>query len=304
MRNKSLLLFLMSLIPIFGSGQTTSDTPGFVETYLMEIVLGLVFVVFVLVLLVLIVLLKVIQVFVYGKKTQEEDEEHASQPTLWSDIMRRLTNAVPLTQESQVVTDHEYDGIRELDNKLPPWWVGMFWITIIFAVIYLLHFEVFQTGMSSKEAYIAEMKLADEQIKAYQATLTNLIDESNVELSDASGVATGKEIYMGKCVACHGAEGQGGVGPNLTDIYWLHGGDIKDIFKTVKYGVPAKGMISWAKQLTPLQMQQVSSYIYSLEGTNPPNPKKPQGKEFIRESDSSSTEELEDGDKEKLVSLK
>lgn len=193
-----------------------------------------------------------------------------------------LSGAVPIEQEEDVLLDHEYDGIRELDNKLPPWWLYMFYFTIAFGVVYVGYFQ-FSDGPSQLEEYNAEMALAEEQKAAFLASSANNVDESNVELlADATALANGKEKFETLCIACHAATGGStqnppGVGPNLTDEYWLHGGGIKNVFKTIKYGVPAKGMIAWESQLSPRQMQEVASYILSLQGTNPPNAKEPQG---------------------------
>ncbi len=207
-------------------------------------------------------------------------------------IMFNMTDAVPVEDEEEILTDHDYDGIQELDNNLPPWWVMGFYITIACAVVYIGYYEVYLGGNISKKEYQAEMKAAEEAKEAYLAALGNSIDESNVEiLVDASAIAKGKDIYDGNCVACHGGAGEGGVGPNLTDEYWLHGGGIKEVFSTIKYGVPAKGMIPWEDQLTPPQMQQVASYIMTLKGTNPPNPKEPQGEVWVEEGTESTEEE-------------
>jgi cytochrome c oxidase cbb3-type subunit 3 len=182
--------------------------------------------------------------------------------------------------------DHEYDGIRELDNKLPPWWLYMFYFTIIFGVFYIGYYH-FSSGPSQLEEYEAEMALAAEQKAAFLAQSANNVDESSVVLlTDASAIEKGKATYTSLCIACHGPSGgsmPGGVGPNLTDEFWIHGGGIKNVFKTIKYGVPAKGMISWESQLTPVQMQEVASYILSLQGTNPENAKEPQGDKWIEE---------------------
>jgi cytochrome c oxidase cbb3-type subunit 3 len=195
-----------------------------------------------------------------------------------STVMHALTDAVPVEREHEVMMDHEYDGIRELDNNLPPWWVWMFYVTIVFAAVYLVYYHVLPYGMSQEEQYLAEVQQADEDKAAYLAAAKNLVDESNVEyLADASDLNAGKKIFVEKCQQCHAADGGGGVGPNLTDAYWLHGGSMQDIFKTVKYGVPTKGMIAWESQLRPVEMAQVSSYIKSLEGTTPAAPKDPQG---------------------------
>src|SRR6478735_8271351 len=108
--------------------------------------------------------------------------------------------------------------------------------------------------------------------------MADRVDENSVKLLTAKDkLQSGEAIYQKNCVACHGKLGEGGVGPNLTDAYWLHGGDIQSVFKTIKYGVPSKGMIPWQTQLSPAQIQEVASYINTFKGTNPPNGKAPQG---------------------------
>lgn len=201
-------------------------------------------------------------------------------------FMHVLTDAVPVEREHEVMTDHEYDGIRELDNNLPPWWVWMFYVTIIFAFVYLIYYHVLPYGMSQEEQYVAEVEQAEADRQAYLAQAKNLVDENTVQfLADASDLTKGKAIFTELCQQCHAADGGGGVGPNLTDQYWIHGGSIQDIFKTVKYGVPTKGMISWESQLRPVQMAQVSSYIQTLQGTTPANPKEPQGDLYAPEGE-------------------
>ena len=188
-----------------------------------------------------------------------------------------FTKAIPLEKEADMLLDHDYDGIKELDNALPPWWKYGFYITIVVAVFYIFKFEVWHTGMNPTEEYAAEMTAAKIQTDAYLAAAKDNVDENSVTALDAKGAAAGKEIFTKTCVACHLAEGQGSVGPNLTDDYWIHGGGIKDIFKTIKYGYPDKGMQSWQSIYSPVQIQQLASYIRTLKGTNPPNPKAPQG---------------------------
>ncbi len=210
-------------------------------------------------------------------KTVEEiaaEEAHEKQSTL----SKVLTDAVPVERESEIMLDHEYDGIRELDNNLPPWWVWMFYATIIFAFVYLIYYHVLPYGQTQEEQYVAELKEAELEKEAYLATAKNLIDENTVVyLKSAPDLSAGKNIYISNCQACHAPDGGGGVGPNFTDEYWIHGGSMSDIFKTIKYGVPTKGMISWESQLNPTQMAQVASYIKSLTGTVPASPKEPQG---------------------------
>jgi cytochrome c oxidase cbb3-type subunit 3 len=193
-----------------------------------------------------------------------------------------LTDAVPVEREAEVMLDHEYDGIRELDNNLPPWWVWMFYVTIIFAVVYLAYFHVLPFGVSQDNEYLAEVKQAEIDKQAYLAQAKNLIDENSITLlTDPADLSAGKKIYLENCQACHAADGGGGVGPNFTDQYWIHGGGLSDIFKTIKYGVPAKGMIAWQAQLKPIQMAQVTSYIKTLQGTTPLSPKEPQGEIWV-----------------------
>ena len=207
-----------------------------------------------------------------------------------------LTDRVPLEEEEAIMLEHEYDGIRELDNNLPPWWVYMFYATIIFSVVYLVRFHITGDGKLSIEEYEEQMAEAAAQKEEQMAAGGEQITEDNVTyLADAPSIEKGAAIYKGNCATCHGQLGEGGAGPNLTDEYWIHGGSVKDIFSTIKYGVPAKGMIAWESQFSPEQMQQVASYIMTLVGTNPPNPKDPQGELYVpeentEESSSDSTE--------------
>ena len=203
-----------------------------------------------------------------------------------------FTRAIPLEKEADMLLDHDYDGIKELDNALPPWWKYGFYITIVVALFYIFKFEVWHTGMNPTQEYAEEMSAAKIQTDAYLASAKENVDENSVVQLDAAGAAAGKEIFTKTCVACHLAEGQGSVGPNLTDEYWIHGGSIKDIFKTIKYGFPDKGMQSWQTTYSPVQMQQLATYIRTLKGTNPPNPKAPQGdlyKEVAVITDSAAT---------------
>ena len=198
--------------------------------------------------------------------------------SLWDKLMVKMTDAVPVEEEEDVLTDHHYDGIQELDNNLPPWWVLGFYITIACAVLYVGYYEFYLGGNISKQEYQAEMQQAAEEREAFLASLGSSIDESNVvAMDDASSLAEGKESYTTYCATCHGQEGEGIAGPNLTDPYWLHGGGIKNVFKTIKYGVAGKAMIAWEDQMTPPQMQKVASYVLTLQGNNPENAKAPEG---------------------------
>lgn len=217
-----------------------------------------------------------------GSEAAEAMEEEKD----WVDgLLHTLTDAAPIDKEDEVATDHEYDGIRELDNNLPPWWLAGFYISIAFAVIYLMRFHVLGTAPLSHEELKMELAEAEVAKEEYLKTAANLVDESNVEaLSDESRLLAGADIFTNNCAVCHAADGGGGVGPNLTDAYWIHGNDIKDVFKTVKYGVPAKGMIPWQDQLSASEMQEVASYILTLQGTTPADPKEPQGELVAEEA--------------------
>ena len=210
----------------------------------------------------------------------------------WRKFWNRFNASVPVAKEHEVATDHEYDGIRELDNRLPPWWLYGFYVSILFGVVYLINYEVLGTGKHQDEEFQAEMMQAEEDVKVYLASLGDLIDENNVTLAtETADINAGKAIYDANCAVCHAADGGGGVGPNFTDQYWLHGGDMPSIFRTIKYGVPSKGMIAWEAQLSPKKMQQVASYIYTLEGNSAANPKEPQGELFERVTEGEGTEE-------------
>lgn len=196
-----------------------------------------------------------------------------------------LNDAKPVEQEQDIILDHEYDGIRELDNNLPPWWKWLFYATIIFSVVYMLHFHVLSPQIDQHFEYTEEMQQAE--IAKAKASAGGAVNEKTVTaLTDAMALANGKTVFVKFCVACHGVNGEGLVGPNLTDQYWIHGGDIKDLFRTVVNGVPEKGMLSWKNQLKPKEIQEVTSYILTLQGTNPANAKPAQGTLYVAPKDS------------------
>ncbi len=249
--------------------------------------------------------------------------------------------------EKNLMLDHDYDGIKELDNDLPPWWLYLFYLSIVFAAIYMLHFHFLGTGDSSTTEYQKEINPDYVEMKTHspgygyhspwysddpeitpqllekfsyhvgdnvsfselilaakrRATAEDLAvldaafpsddiiqpvakpadaaqpaKPTDLEvLTDEASLAAGKAVYTANCLVCHGPEGQGGIGPNMTDKYWVHGGDINDIVHLINVGVPAKGMIPWNKTLSQTKIHQVASFIYGLEGTNPPNQKAAEG---------------------------
>ncbi len=299
-RTKSFTFILAILgVPLISSAQESAAS--FYEQNQIEIVLSVAALVVILALFSLFTALYAMKAILFDRKSVEEKAVIAAKPNFWANLWSKLNNSVPIEEENKVMTTHSYDGIQELDNSLPPWWLYGFYITIVFGVIYLINFHVMGSGDLQGAEYEKEMAQAKIEVETYLASMDNLVDESNVTfLEEEIDLIAGQEIYIGKCSACHGQQGEGGIGPNFADKYWIHGGDIASIFKTVKYGVTSKGMIAWQAQLNPKEMQQVSSYIYTMEGTSPPNPKEPQGELFERstgeemEATDEKTENVED----------
>lgn len=209
------------------------------------------------------------------------------------DTYKKLAGAKPIEEESEIILDHNYDGIKELDNNLPPWWVWSFYICIVFAVVYLLRYEVFDgpDQIAELETELAQAKL---DIEEYKKTAKDLVDVNTVVLlTESSDLEAGKAIWDANCVACHMADGGGGIGPNMTDNYWILGGGIKNIFSTISEGGrDGKGMIAWKTQLKPSQMAQVASYLLTFQGTTPANPKAAEGDIWVDQAVESETETI------------
>jgi cytochrome c oxidase cbb3-type subunit 3 len=200
-------------------------------------------------------------------------------------LMAKLTKTESLDNEDQLLLDHDYDGIKELDNNLPPWWVYLFYACIIFGVVYMVRFEVL--GADNQEMELKkEVAQAKIDIAEYMKTAPDMMDEKTVTLlTDPADLAAGKEIFTTNCAACHRADAGGQIGPNLTDDQWILGGGIKNVFHTlVNGGRDGKGMISWKGTLKPKEMQKVASYILSLKGSNPPDAKAPEGEVWVEEN--------------------
>lgn len=271
---KPVAITLLTALPalVFGQG-----SGSFVETYFGEIVLAIALGVALVALLLLVVTLQAVQVF-----RQSENKEKEVKETWFSKWWQSVNSFKPMEQETVVLTSHEYDGIRELDNNLPPWWKGLFYVTIVFGVLYLVNFHIIGTGQTQAEEYQTEMAVAAKQVADYKAAL--LADEGPAEepVTGPAAIAAGKSVYQKFCSACHGAQGQGGIGPNFVDQYWIHGGSMSDIITTIEEGVPTKGMIAWKNQLSGPEIQQVAAFIYDMEGTSPDGQKEPQGDLFER----------------------
>ena len=218
-------------------------------------------------------------------KLEESNELGFKGSPLFNSITSFLIKPKKVEDEGELLLDHDYDGIRELDNNLPPWWVYLFYICIAFSVIYLVRYEVMD-GDNQEMELKKEMAQAQIDIEEYKKTAPDLMDEKTVTLlTDAASLAAGKEIFTANCVACHRADGGGQIGPNLTDDQWILGGGIKDVFRTLMNGGrDGKGMISWKGTLKPKQMQEVASYVLSLKGSNPKDPKAPEGEVWVDEN--------------------
>lgn len=271
--------FALMLI-LFGTGAYAQSDGGNYNTLLIAvIVVGVIAVVVLLVSFYTLQVLNVVLRTEAERKAKETGEELAEVLTLWQRFLKLANKRVDIKDEHSITLDHNYDGIRELDNHLPPWWNYLFYTTIIFGIFYVIFYHVTDTlPLQEKEyeiemaeaAAMAEMRLANQPADAFNEAELVLTDDPEI-------LASGQKIFSQQCAVCHKADAGGNIGPNLTDDYWLHGGDIKSVFTTIKVGVPDKGMISWEAMLSPTQMRDVANYIKSLKGTNPPGAKAPQG---------------------------
>ncbi|MFL9831537.1 cbb3-type cytochrome c oxidase N-terminal domain-containing protein [Flavobacterium sp. ST-87] len=205
--------------------------------------------------------------------------------SVWfKNLMKKLTKTVPIEEEGSLLLNHDYDGIKELDNNLPPWWVYSFYACIVFAAIYLVRFEIL--GADNQEMELKkELAQAKIEVAEYMKNAPDLMDEKSVtQLTDPADLAIGKTLFENNCAACHRADAGGQIGPNLTDDHWILGGGIKNIFHTITNGGrDGKGMISWKGTLKPKEIQKIASYIMSLKGSNPKDPKAPDGDLWVEE---------------------
>ncbi len=274
------------IIAVPAMAQDATASTSNLETLLI-VVLSFVLIVSILILIIGLYLVNIIKIVLLEDRKQKAladgKEFVPEEEKSWlNKLMTKATDAVPIGKEETILLDHNYDGIQELDNHLPPWWKWLFYITIIWGIIYYFVYHVSDSLPLMHEEYDIVMAEAKTAKEAQMALAGNNIDETNVErTSDPAVLAKGKAIFDRSCVPCHAPEGQGLIGPNFTDNYFIHGGDIKDVFKTIKYGVPQKGMISWQTQLSPSDMRDVANFVLSLVGTTPKNPPAPKGPEGI-----------------------
>ncbi|WP_431106899.1 cbb3-type cytochrome c oxidase N-terminal domain-containing protein [Winogradskyella poriferorum] len=225
-----------------------------------------------------------------GKARYDAKRTAPSKLGLWiNNTYKKLLDSKPVESEGEIILDHNYDGIKELDNNLPPWWLYGFYATIIFAFVYMLRYHVFNADDQFAE-YEIEYAEANKAIEEYKKTAKNLVDVNTVEvLTETADLNAGKKIFETNCVACHMADGGGGIGPNLTDKHWILGGGIKNVFNTISEGGrDGKGMVSWKANLKPIEMAQVASYVLQFQGTTPANPKEAEGDIWVDDSAESS----------------
>lgn len=284
----SLLAIILLPIGVFAQEQPRFwDDPINHPLMLIYLVTTFIFIVIVLVMLVAIYMIKVLNMLTEQaekERAQKQGIAYVPRPSWWDRVTQQLNASVPVEQEKDIELHHSYDGIKELDNHLPPWWKYLFYGTIGWSVIYLIVYHFSATLPLQLEEYQNEVASAEEQARIFKASQPQeAIDESKlVYTQDAAIIEKGKSVFMNNnCGSCHRNDGGGNsIGPNLTDEFWLHGGDIKDIFKTVKNGVVEKGMPAWGKALSPQDVRAVTFFILSLQGTNPANGKAPQGEIF------------------------
>ncbi len=263
----------------------SGDRPAFIKFPMVSLFL----LVFLFLLIAIEITINAVDTITYHLLTEEQKVKLAETTSIsfkesnwYKNLVKMLTKSVPIEDEGQLLLDHDYDGIKELDNNLPPWWVYLFYGCIIFAVVYLVRFEIM--GADNQEMELKkEMAQAQIDIAEYKKTAPDLMDEKTVTLlTDPASLAAGKAIYTANCVACHRPDAGGQIGPNLTDDQWILGGGIKNVFHTlVNGGRDGKGMISWKGTLKPKEMQEVASYVLSLKGSNPKDPKAPDGEIWV-----------------------
>lgn len=299
----AILLLIAICVPAFSAVAADADTAA-VHAPVSKFISGIpkddyyaILSVIILELVVVAVLLVNIRILVRLLSAKPETERIAK-AIVRRNFWERFNQSVAIEKEADIVLDHNYDGIQELDNSLPPWWKYGFYVTIVVAVIYLWYYHAGGNGPSSYDEYVTSVEQGKEEVAAYLATSANNVDENTVtQITEAAQLDGAKSIFESTCAACHAKDGGGGIGPNLTDDYWLHGGGIKDVFKSIKYGWQDKGMKSWKDDYSPKQIAEIASYVKSLHNTKPANPKAPQGDLFVEGKTAAATTPATDSTK-------
>jgi cytochrome c oxidase cbb3-type subunit 3 len=290
---KFLLAAVGLLISITGFSQEAAPSDSMTTLY---VVGALVLIVLLLVIGVAIVLLRTHNMLVdqtLKERAKTLGVAYVPPPSLWSKLSQKLNASVPIEQEKDIDLGHSYDGIRELDNHLPPWWKWLFYGTIAWSFVYLVVFHISSSLPLSIEEYQIEVAAAEVEKKRFLASQPQLaIDLDKLEYTqDAEILARGEKVYAINCVPCHRNDGGGNtIGPNLTDNYWIHGGTVKNVYSTVSDGFVEKGMPAWGKTMSQGDVRDVTFFVLSLQGTSPANAKAPQGdlmeQKVIQKSDS------------------
>lgn len=266
----------------------SGEKPAFIEYPMVSLFLG----VFLFLLIAIEIVISAVDRVTYLLLTEEQKkqlEEAQALPftesAFYKNIMKKLTRSKAIEQEADVMLDHNYDGIRELDNVLPPWWVYLFYGCVVFAIVYLVRFHIVG-DYTQKEEYEMAMNEAKLEHEKYLIANPILVNVDNVELlTDATSISEGKKIFSESCIACHGANLQGGIGPNLTDKHWINGGGIKNLFTVISEGSPKNTVMApWKDVIKSPDIQKVASYILSLQGSNPADAKEAEGEIWVEET--------------------
>lgn len=282
------LLFLAAVAPAFAQDGTApksfTDDPINHPMAPLYLVTALLFVTLILVITVAVFMLRILNTFVEQAEKERAAKlgvAYVPRVSWWTKVWDELNASVPISKEKDIDLGHEYDGIRELDNHLPPWWKGILYGSMVWGVIYMIVYHFLGSMPLSGAEYENEVAVAAEQVRAYRATQpVAVIDENTLAYSSDAGIlSNGKKVFISNnCQSCHRQDGGGNaIGPNLTDTYWLHGGAIKNIYVTIKNGVVEKGMPAWGKVMSPTDVRDVAFYVMSLQGSNPADGKAPQG---------------------------
>ncbi|WP_255156948.1 cbb3-type cytochrome c oxidase N-terminal domain-containing protein [Ferruginibacter sp. HRS2-29] len=268
------LLLLGLLLPALSMAQDKSAAAA-VSTFSLPEDIWFYFVAIGVELLVVFALVRIIYTFTKIKK-----EVVAKAPAKLT-VFQKIIKPQAAEEEARLDLNHDYDGIRELDNNIPGWWKVAFFATFMFAIVYMYRLYGSETMPNQLQELAMSNEAADLRKLEYLKEAANNIDENNVKMLGVDDIAAGRELFTKNCVACHGDRAQGGVGPNLTDDHWLHKGSIHDIFYSIKYGWQEKGMKSWKEDFSPQQIAQLASFIKTVANTNVEGGKEAQGELYV-----------------------